>query len=95
MEFYEKLCEEAEAERKQKKRNQPSGVYKYLSLVETKKEKFAYLRDAEGTIVSLPPLTNSENTRVRRPTRRCYLDYRQFLFVFFFSDGEYNQEHSY
>jgi len=64
-EFYEKLVEEAEAERKQKKRNQLSGVYKYISLVETNKEKFAYLRDGEGNIISLPPLTNSENTRVR------------------------------
>lgn len=74
MEFYEKLCEEAEAERKQKKRNQPSGVYKYLSLVETKKEKFAYLRDAEGTIVSLPPLTNSENTRMVNTTKNILIE---------------------
>ena len=64
-EFYEKLVEEAEAERKQKKRNQLSGVYKYISLVETNKRRFVYLRDGEGNIISLPPLTNSENTRVR------------------------------
>jgi hypothetical protein len=29
-EFYEKLTDEAEAERKQKKRNQISGIFKYV-----------------------------------------------------------------
>jgi hypothetical protein len=29
-EFYEKLTDEAEAERKKKKRNQISGIFKYI-----------------------------------------------------------------
>jgi hypothetical protein len=62
-EFYAKLMEEAEAERKAKKRNQLSGIYKYLSLLDGQ-TKFAYLSDQSGQVISLPPLTNSETTRV-------------------------------
>ena len=64
MEFYEKLSDEAEAERKQKKRNQLSGIYKYLSLAESHKSKFPFIRDNLGNVISLPPLTNSEDTKV-------------------------------
>ncbi len=64
MEYYEKLSDEAEAERKQKKRNQLSGIYKYLSLVEANKSRFPYVRDSLNNIISLPPLTNSEETKV-------------------------------
>lgn len=70
MEFYEKLQTEAEAERKQKKRNQLSGIYKYLTLVENKLDKFALVRDNLGNLVSLPPLTNSENTKVHMATKK-------------------------
>jgi hypothetical protein len=58
------LFEEAEAERKAKKRNQLSGIYKYLTLLENQ-DTFAYLRDKEG-VISLPPLTNAEKTKVRK-----------------------------
>ncbi len=74
MEFYEKLSEEAEAERKQKKRNQLSGLYKYLALVENKLDKFANLRDSLGNIVSLPPLTNSETTKMATTTRDILIE---------------------
>lgn len=59
--------DEAEAERKAKKRNQLSGVYKYLTLVE-KQNKFAFLKDSEA-IISLPPLTNAEKTRMSPSTK--------------------------
>jgi hypothetical protein len=62
-EFFLKLMEEAEAERKAKRRNQLSGIYKYLSLLEGH-AKFAYLSDQDSQVISLPPLTNSEITRV-------------------------------
>ena len=55
--------EEAEAERKAKKRNQLSGIYKYLTLLENKK-KFAFLTDNQKEVISLPPLTNAEKTKV-------------------------------
>ncbi len=74
MEFYEKLYEEAESERKQKKRNQLSGLYKYLTLVENKLDKFANLRDSLGNIVSLPPLTNSESTKMATTTRNILIE---------------------
>ena len=59
--------DEAEAERKAKKRNQLSGIYKYLTLVE-KQNKFAFLKDSEA-IISLPPLTNAEKTRISSSTK--------------------------
>lgn len=66
-EYFFKLMDEAEAERKAKKRNQLSGIYKYLTLVE-KQNKFAFLKDSEA-IISLPPLTNAEKTRISSSTK--------------------------
>lgn len=74
MEFYTKLQDEAEAERKQKKRNQISGIYKYLNLVEDRKEKFAYVSDNLGNVVSLPPLTNSESTKMSTSTKNIFIE---------------------
>ncbi len=39
---------------------------RYLNLLENK-ETFPVLKDAERTVISLPPLTNSEKTRVWAP----------------------------
>lgn len=72
-EFYDKLHDEAEAERKQKKRNQLSGIYKYLNLV-AEKVQFAYVRDDLNNIVSLPPLTNSENTKMSTSTKNVLIE---------------------
>lgn len=47
----------------QKKRQHKSGLYKFLDLVDGK-EKLAVLRDANADIVSLPPLTNSDKTKI-------------------------------
>lgn len=63
LELYEGLKRDAEAVRKEKKRNVYSGIHKYLYLLENK-ERFAYLEDGGANVISLPPLTNSEATKV-------------------------------
>uniref|UniRef100_A0A182M2B8 Disease resistance R13L4/SHOC-2-like LRR domain-containing protein n=1 Tax=Anopheles culicifacies TaxID=139723 RepID=A0A182M2B8_9DIPT len=60
--YYADLCHQAELLRKEKKRNTYSGVYKYIKLL-TAKEMFAFLSDEEK-VISLPPLTNCDETRV-------------------------------
>lgn len=72
-EFYEKLYEEAEAERKAKKRNQLSGLYKYLNLL-TNKSVFPVLKDGENNFISMPPLTNSEKTRMSLKTKDIFVE---------------------
>lgn len=74
MEYYEKLHDEAEAERKQKKRNHLSGIYKYLSLLEDNKDRFSYIHDGLGTVISLPPLTNAEDSRMSASTKNILIE---------------------
>lgn len=61
--LYENLKAEADALRKEKKRNVYSGIHKYLYLLENKTH-FACLEDASGNVISLPPLTNGDLTKV-------------------------------
>lgn len=63
--LYEELKAEAEALRKEKKRNVYSGIHKYLYLLEGK-HKFACVEDAAGNVISLPPLTNGDLTKVSK-----------------------------
>uniref|UniRef100_A0A5S6QTN8 B3_4 domain-containing protein n=1 Tax=Trichuris muris TaxID=70415 RepID=A0A5S6QTN8_TRIMR len=62
------LTEEAEALRKEKKRNVYSGIHQYVYLIKNK-EKYACLLDADQTVISLPPITNSSSTKVSSTTR--------------------------
>lgn len=64
LELYNELKNEAENIRKQTKRNTYSGIHKYLKLLENKPQ-FSCVEDALGTVISLPPLTNGETTKVR------------------------------
>lgn len=61
--LYDELKLEAETIRKQKQRNTYSGIHKYLKLLE-KQTQFSCIEDALGTVISLPPLTNGETTKV-------------------------------
>ncbi|CDW53689.1 leucine rich repeat containing protein 47 [Trichuris trichiura] len=61
------LTEEAEAFRKEKKRNVYSGIHQYIYLVKNR-EKYACLLDAEQTVISLPPITNASKTKVSLTT---------------------------
>lgn len=62
-ELYNELKAEAELIRKQKQRNTYSGIHKYLKLLE-KQKQFSCVEDALGNVISLPPLTNGETTKV-------------------------------
>ncbi|XP_069730577.1 leucine-rich repeat-containing protein 47 [Phaenicophaeus curvirostris] len=53
---------EAEEQRKQKKRQNISGLHKYLQLLDGK-DHYPCLVDAEGVVISFPPITNSEKTK--------------------------------
>lgn len=63
MELYRALNEEADAYRKLKKRETISGIHRYIHLLKGK-QYFPVLSDCVGNVISLPPLTNSENTKV-------------------------------
>lgn len=68
LKLYNDLKAEAEALRKEKKRNVYSGIHKYLYLLENKL-LFACVEDAACNVISLPPLTNGELTKVSVRTR--------------------------
>lgn len=68
---------ESEKIRKVDRRKISSGLYKYLYLVENK-AKLACLEDAAGNIICLPPLINSELTKV-------YKEGNNFLFFILIS----------
>jgi hypothetical protein len=72
-ELYKQLNEEAEALRKEKKRNTYSGVHKYLYLLKGK-QRYPCLYDASGTIISFPPITNSETTKMTPETTDLFLE---------------------
>ncbi|KAM4704087.1 leucine-rich repeat-containing protein 47 [Rhinophrynus dorsalis] len=64
---------EAEEQRKQKKRQNVSGLHKYLHILDGK-ENFPCLVDAESAVISFPPITNSEKTKIRKSTRDLFLE---------------------
>ncbi|XP_030319689.1 leucine-rich repeat-containing protein 47 [Calypte anna] len=67
------LHSEAEEQRKQKKRQNVSGLHKYLQLLDGK-DNYPCLVDAEGTVISFPPITNSEKTKIRKETCDLFLE---------------------
>lgn len=71
--LFENLKNEADAIRREKKRNVYTGIHKYLYLLENK-ETFPYLEDAEKNIISLPPLTNSEITKISTETKNIFIE---------------------
>ncbi|KAJ6636220.1 Leucine-rich repeat-containing protein 47 [Pseudolycoriella hygida] len=71
--YYENLKAEADALRKEKKRNVFSGIHKYLYMLD-KKETFACLEDGEGSVISLPPLTNGDLTKISPETTNVLIE---------------------
>ncbi|XP_059171714.1 leucine-rich repeat-containing protein 47-like [Physella acuta] len=61
------LRDEAEAFRKEKKRSTLSGIHKYLDLLKDKTH-YPCLKDADGDVISFPPITNSEKTKISKET---------------------------
>ncbi|XP_070503560.1 leucine-rich repeat-containing protein 47-like [Chironomus tepperi] len=72
-EYFEALKNEAEAFRKEKKRSQVTGVYKFLQLLEDKTD-FAFLETDSHICLSLPPLTNSENSKMSVNTTQLLIE---------------------
>ena len=72
-EYYNKLKAEAEAIRKEKKRSQFTGVYKYLHLLDDQ-ENFAFFETDTGITLSLPPLTNSDITKLSTNTKKILVE---------------------
>ncbi|XP_055537037.1 leucine-rich repeat-containing protein 47-like [Wyeomyia smithii] len=69
--YYGDLRQQAEAIRKEKKRSTYSGIYKFINLLEGK--VFVFFKDEEK-IISLPPLTNCDETKVSSETRHLLLE---------------------
>ncbi|XP_055595366.1 leucine-rich repeat-containing protein 47-like [Uranotaenia lowii] len=69
--YYEDLRQHAEAIRKEKKRSTFSGIYKFLHLLEGK--VFVCFSDDEK-VISLPPLTNCEETKISPDTQDMLLE---------------------
>lgn len=72
-ELVRQLQLEAEEQRKQKKRQSVSGLHRYLHLLDGK-ENYPCLVDAEGDVISFPPITNSEKTKIKKTTCNLFLE---------------------
>lgn len=64
---------EADELRKQKKRQNVSGLHKYLQILQGK-AFYPCLVDAEGHVISFPPITNSEKTKIKKTTKELFLE---------------------
>ncbi|XP_044207130.1 leucine-rich repeat-containing protein 47 [Thunnus albacares] len=64
---------EADELRKQKKRQNVTGLHKYLQLLQGK-PLYPCLVDAEGHVISFPPITNSEKTKIKKTTKELFLE---------------------
>lgn len=73
LELYKMLNQEAEAYRKEKKRNNYSGIHKYLYLLKGKTH-FPAVMDGENTVMTLPPLTNAEFTKITTESRDILIE---------------------
>ncbi|XP_059054836.1 leucine-rich repeat-containing protein 47-like [Achroia grisella] len=71
--LFHRLTAEAEALRKEKKRNVFSGIHKYLYLLEGK-PKYPCLQDASGKVISFPPITNSEDTKMSHESKNMLVE---------------------
>ncbi|XP_049921298.1 leucine-rich repeat-containing protein 47 [Epinephelus moara] len=64
---------EADELRKQKKRQNVTGLHKYLQLLQGK-TMYPCLVDVEGHVISFPPITNSEKTKIKKTTKELFLE---------------------
>ncbi|XP_008572792.1 PREDICTED: leucine-rich repeat-containing protein 47, partial [Galeopterus variegatus] len=72
-ELVRQLQLEADEQRKQKKRQTVSGLHRYLHLLDGK-ENYPCLVDADGDVISFPPITNSEKTKIKKTTSDLFLE---------------------
>lgn len=71
--LFQKLQTEAENLRKEKKRNAYSGIHKYLYLIEGK-PLFPCLLDSSQEVISFPPITNSDITKMSTATKNMLVE---------------------
>ncbi|TGZ54122.1 Leucine-rich repeat-containing protein 47 [Temnothorax longispinosus] len=71
--LFQKLQTEAENLRKEKKRNVYSGVHKYLYMLEGK-PSFPCLLDQSQRVISFPPITNSDVTKMSLDTQTMLVE---------------------
>lgn len=71
-ELYSSLQREAEAQRKQQKRN-VAGLHRFLHMLEPW-EQWPCLEDGQGKVISLPPITNSDSTKITQDTTSVLLE---------------------
>ncbi|XP_049879470.1 leucine-rich repeat-containing protein 47-like [Pectinophora gossypiella] len=76
--LFHQLTAEAEALRKEKKRNVYSGIHKYLYLLEGK-PKYPCLEDATGKVISFPPITNAETTKMSHESKSMLVEVTSHL----------------
>ncbi|GAA6106432.1 leucine-rich repeat-containing protein 47 [Tachysurus ichikawai] len=67
------LQQEADEQRKQRKRQNVSGLHKYLQLLDGK-DHYPCLVDADGHVISFPPITNSDRTKIKKTTSELFLE---------------------
>ena len=72
-ELFNQLQSEAEDLRKEKKRNVYSGVHKYLYLLEGKSH-YPCLLDSSMQVISFPPITNSDITKMSVNTKTMLVE---------------------
>ncbi|XP_045503618.1 leucine-rich repeat-containing protein 47-like [Colias croceus] len=71
--LFQQLQAEAESLRKEKKRNVYSGIHKYLYLLEGK-PKYPCLQDSQGRVISFPPITNSDDTKMSHESKTMLVE---------------------
>ncbi|XP_017890926.1 leucine-rich repeat-containing protein 47-like [Ceratina calcarata] len=71
--LFQRLQAEAENLRKEKKRNVYSGIHKYLYLLEGK-PLFPCLLDATEQVISFPPITNSDITKMSADSQEMLIE---------------------
>ncbi|KAF5288704.1 hypothetical protein FQR65_LT11969 [Abscondita terminalis] len=71
--LFKKLQAEADALRKEKKRNVYSGIYKYLYLLEGKPQ-YPCLLNSNNEVISFPPITNSEISKMTVDTTTLLIE---------------------
>ncbi|KAJ8676424.1 hypothetical protein QAD02_012211 [Eretmocerus hayati] len=72
-ELFNQLQTEADNLRKEKKRNVYSGIHKYLYLLEGK-AVYPCLLDSKEQVISFPPITNSDITKMSADTKTMFVE---------------------
>ncbi|XP_014218679.1 leucine-rich repeat-containing protein 47-like [Copidosoma floridanum] len=72
-ELFQQLQTEADNLRKEKKRNVYSGIHKYLYLLEGK-PVYPCLLDSKDQVISFPPITNSDITKMSSNTKTMFVE---------------------